>query len=742
MAKQPLMKLFFFFLWGFPFFCLGQYQFQFDKNHQIERGGLAIQNPWAGGLNSPQISTIDLNLDGTLDLFVYDRTNQKVYTFIANSFLKKYIYQPEYENLFPDFNGAGWVLLYDYNNDNKKDIFAGYNFGVQAYKNSSSSILSFTKQYELLETESVGIPFKYNLSIFSTDIPAFQDIDADGDLDVLFLDFHNGQMELHLNRSKERYGNIDFLEFERINYCWGDFLIQEINCDDIVFNIACPFNNLKLSDGRQKINHTGASVLLSDINGDGLQDLLVSGVSCNKIYVMINQGTNKGAVFRDFTSQYPASFPINLGVFTALYSEDVTFDGKKDLIATSNLYENENNLGDFSQSVWLYNNVGSNSTPQWNFSQKNFLQSEMIDAGQGASPSFVDIDGDSDLDLFIGNEFFFSKQNPNKSTVKFYRNNGNANQALFTLENEDFMELSKYKFLEIQPQWKDLNNDGSLDFGLITTDSTNKKTTFYFFSNQSPKNRAVQLNPQILPFPIALEKGDRPYFYDIDADGDLDIFNTKPLGNIVLLENNKGSYVEKNTNVLNIQISALGRNPSITIADFDLDRKDDLAFINNVGFLEIYSDIKSNYNTSLSPQRDIIKTSLISSQSKHFFGSFSKISNIDLNGDKKPDIIIGSHTGGIQILSNTIAKETLPLPEQTDLILKPNPTRNFLYIQPLGIGDLNIYSYTGQILFSSRIENNKEFVVDVETWAAGLYIVCFKDLNSVNKTAKFIKINN
>ncbi|MCU0438598.1 MAG: T9SS type A sorting domain-containing protein [Raineya sp.] len=737
------MKLFLFYLCILPFFCLGQqYQFQFDNNHQVEQNGIILQNPWAGGLNSPQISSIDLNMDGVLDIFVYDRTNQKIYTFIANSSLKKYIYQPEYESLFPDLNGAGWVLLHDYNNDNKKDIFVGYNFGVQAYKNTSSSILSFTKQYELLETESAGIPFKYNLSIFNTDVPAFQDIDTDGDLDALFLDFHNGQIELHLNRSKERYGNTEFLEFEQINYCWGDFLIQEINCDDIVFNIACPFNNLKINDGRQKISHTGASVLIFDINGDGLQDLFVSGVSCNKTYVMINQGTNKGAVFRSFTSQYPTSFPINLGIFTALYAEDVTFDGKKDLIATSNLYENENNLGDFSQSVWLYNNVGSHSIPEWNFSQKDFLQKDMIDIGQGASVSFVDIDGDTDLDLFLGNEVFLSKLKPTYATLRFYRNQGNKTQAKFVLEDEDFMQLSKYKFLEINPQWKDLNNDGSMDLGFTSTDSTNKKTIFYFFSNNSPKNQIVKLNPQLLPYPISLEKGDKPYFYDINSDGNLDVFNIKPLGNIIFLEKNKNGYTEKVNNVLNIQISAQGRNPSITIADFDLDGTDDLAFINNFGFLEIYSDIKSNYNTSLLPQKDIIKNVLQNTISKHFFGNLSKISNADLNGDRKPDLVIGTHAGGIQILSNTLLKDPLPLPKQTDLILKPNPVRNFLYIEPLDTGTIEIYNCTGQILFSSKTENDKEIVVNVESWASGLYIARLKNLTGVIKTAKFVKINN
>ncbi|MBL4578584.1 MAG: hypothetical protein JKX74_08930, partial [Flavobacteriales bacterium] len=32
-----------------------------------------LKNPWAGGLNSPQFSQIDLNGDGIKDLFIYER---------------------------------------------------------------------------------------------------------------------------------------------------------------------------------------------------------------------------------------------------------------------------------------------------------------------------------------------------------------------------------------------------------------------------------------------------------------------------------------------------------------------------------------------------------------------------------------------------------------------------------------------------------------------------------------------
>ena len=53
------------------------------------------------------------------DLFVFDRTGNKITTFLNNG--DSYSYAPEYDQLFPQ-SLSSWVLLRDYNNDNKKDI--------------------------------------------------------------------------------------------------------------------------------------------------------------------------------------------------------------------------------------------------------------------------------------------------------------------------------------------------------------------------------------------------------------------------------------------------------------------------------------------------------------------------------------------------------------------------------------------------------------------------------------------
>jgi hypothetical protein len=89
--------------------------------------GETLSDPLFGGFTSPQFSSIDLNLDGKQDIFVFDRVTAKVKTFINNGAIGEinYSYAPEYESLFPAFRH--FALLRDYNGDGIMDIFTSSN---------------------------------------------------------------------------------------------------------------------------------------------------------------------------------------------------------------------------------------------------------------------------------------------------------------------------------------------------------------------------------------------------------------------------------------------------------------------------------------------------------------------------------------------------------------------------------------------------------------------------------------
>src|SRR6266566_1220793 len=68
--------------------------------------------PWAGGINFAQFSDIDLNQDGIMDLFVFDRTGNKITTYINNGTPNTVDYldsSSKYAKKFPHLEN--WALL-------------------------------------------------------------------------------------------------------------------------------------------------------------------------------------------------------------------------------------------------------------------------------------------------------------------------------------------------------------------------------------------------------------------------------------------------------------------------------------------------------------------------------------------------------------------------------------------------------------------------------------------------------
>ncbi len=97
-------------------------------------------NPWAGGLNCPQFSEIDLNGDGQKDLVAFERNFYGVIKTYINQGIEgevNYIHAPEFQLYFP--NMRNWMLLRDYNCDGKEDIFTWVPAGMAVYENISEA---------------------------------------------------------------------------------------------------------------------------------------------------------------------------------------------------------------------------------------------------------------------------------------------------------------------------------------------------------------------------------------------------------------------------------------------------------------------------------------------------------------------------------------------------------------------------------------------------------------------------
>ena len=203
------------------FGILAQHGFHQSQDIVVKKNGVELVNPWAGGANVPQFSPIDLNNDNILDLMIFDKNGDQINCFINNGTegIVDYHYAPEYNLKFPELED--WVLLRDYNCDNKMDIFSSHNGGIRVYKNTSiDEDLNFQLIGTILTDRGSG---PTNLYVSSVDIPHIGDIDYDGDLDILTFTIIGSHVEWHKNNSVENFGTCDSLNFELEDECWGDF---------------------------------------------------------------------------------------------------------------------------------------------------------------------------------------------------------------------------------------------------------------------------------------------------------------------------------------------------------------------------------------------------------------------------------------------------------------------------------------------------------------------------------------
>ena len=499
----------------------GSYYFERADTIEVKKNGNSMLSPWVGGLNSVQISKMDLNNDAFEDLLVFDRTGNSILPFVWDDINTKWKYAPSYASQFPTLEY--WVLMRDYNCDGKKDIFSYVSGGIGVWKNTSTAgELSF---------EYVSTPYVYssllggtvaNLYVSKVDIPDINDVDGDGDLDVLTFGIIGERVEYHQNQSIELGYGCDSLKYEVNNTCWGHFLETGFGTNKCQLLDTCS-NNVANPKGAK---HSGSTVLSLDLNDDGVRDLLLGDVSFRNIVALYNdnKGVNMNTSMVSQDTAFPAgTLPVNLQLFPGSFYEDVDQDGKKDLIFSPNTDNETENF----KSVWFYKNYGTNSSPVLSHIDGNWLQKDMIEVGKNAYPILFDYDNDGLTDLFIGNFGYFdlSFVDHYQSKLALYKNTGSSNNPIFTWVTDDFANLSTQGLGQgIYPTFGDIDNDGDID--MIVGNHDGK---LFLFTNSSNSLGSMNLTLSLAQMTddnndiIDVGYAAKPQLFDIDGDNILDL---------------------------------------------------------------------------------------------------------------------------------------------------------------------------------------------------------------------------
>ena len=290
-----------------------------------------LEHALIGGLIAPQFSEVDLNNDGIQDLYIFDKAGNVSLTFVNQGAANQvdYVYAPFYEQFFPELND--WVLLRDYNGDGIQDIFSYSDMpgldGVIVY---TGKLVANTIQFERHDFTHI-IPFNVipfpsggshtQVYITAQDYPAIDDIDGDGDLDILTFALGGGHVYLYDNQSVEMGYGADSLIFELEDDCWGRFYESGISVEiDLSDDIDICSNGFHDDDNEAEIRHAGSTLLTFDNDEDGDKEVLLGDISFNNLNLLTNNGTVDQAFMTEQDVAFPSyNVPGDISIFRLLF---------------------------------------------------------------------------------------------------------------------------------------------------------------------------------------------------------------------------------------------------------------------------------------------------------------------------------------------------------------------------------------------------------------------------------------
>ena len=299
-------------------------------------------------------------------------------------------------------SGYNAPYLADIDADGDLDLFIGVLGGAyNANRTASDNFWFYERQADgayRLRTRR----FLHAIDVGSESVPAFADIDGDGDLDMVVAN----KIDPRTLRSSRLY------LFENRGTRTGPAFA--------------------LADTLDAGAHFHLAPVFTDLDGDGDLDLL-AGTWNQDVQVFRNEGT-PGRLRLVHDSAAAIRIPRGSNTVPAL--ADLDGDGDLDLV-----------VGEAVGSLNFFRNTGTSQAPHFALETEDW---QGIDVGRRAFPAFVDLDGDGDLDLVIGRE---------EGGSVVLRNTGTMREPRFDADPALAMPLPPVS----APAFADLDGDGDLD---------------------------------------------------------------------------------------------------------------------------------------------------------------------------------------------------------------------------------------------------------------------------------------
>ena len=710
------------------------------------QNGAILKEATVGGLSSPQFSEVDLNNDGIQDLYIYDKIGGLSLTYLNGGTPNQVAYQyaPEFEANFP--NLVEWVLLRDYNGDGIQDVFAYSSTpgipGIEVFTGfyDANNRIAFKQnnlpggQFNIIYYP--GSSGNNNLYVSSIDYPAIDDIDGDGDLDIVTFNIAGGIVELYENQSIERGFGKDSLQYLLTDRCWGKFfesgITKEVDLSSEPNECAL---NFRASEPRNGGVHAGSTLLTLDLDNDGDKEVVLGDISFTNLNLVVNGGTPENAFMTSQDIAFPSTnVPTDIPLFPAAFYLDVNNDGIKDLLTAPNL---GNDIGETYEVAWFYENTGTNENPVFELRQKDLFTKDMIDYGTGAQPVFVDYNQDGLQDLVVGNKSFFVPGGNRNASVYLYENIGTATTPKYELKNDDLFGLNVFSqnAWRFTPTFGDLDGDGDLD-ALIGEEFGN----LFYAENIAGEGQPFQFSTSTFGYQnIDVGQSSRPQIIDMNRDGLPDLVIGERNGNLNYFENTGTATspifpADPSNNFFGKvdarEINQVTGYSAPTILEMDGNYQ--LFVGNETGKILMYEEIEGNLTGTFTKTNENFGNVKVGGEIHPTFA--------DIDKDGFLEMAIGNFRGGLTFFKTDLKQQLTNIENITNppnFTISPNPVDQILTLQLDGNTQptqLRIFNTLGQLVVNQLF--TKELVVSNLT--KGIYVVELTT-NEGTIATKFIK---
>ena len=714
----------------------------------IFKNGVELEYLFAGGLNNPQFSPADLNNDGVQDLVIFDRGGNVTLTFVNRGIAGEtsYNFVPEYACFFPKL--VDFVLMRDFNQDGAADIFCSSNVDgsqeMQVFQGYfENNVLKFVPYkfnypgctycdpFEIWYPSLSGSGNWSNLPVSKSDIPSVDDIDGDGDLDlVTFAAGNTTNLWMLRNESVELGYGPDSLKFRLVDDCWGRFYENGMegcrarlschpdSCGPCTFEFSAP-----VVDTRGE-RHPGATVLTYDQEGDGDKDLIWGNISYECAGMLSNGGNAEKAWMTAQDTAFPIyNTPIVLANFPAAFLLDLDNDGKRDLLVSPNSPA----VGEDRECAWFYKNTAATGH-HFELQTKTAFVGKMMDIGTASHPVIVDVNGDGLLDIVMGNNGYFipvSPGNSNSASLYLLLNTGTPFQPDFTLAEEDWLGMSEYapNDYDFAPTFGDIDGDGDLDL-LVGSYGGG----LYCYRNTAGSGNPMTFQQDFNTMWVSMDVGSSstPAIVDLDGDGLKDIVMGEYQGNINFFKNT-GTPTEPLfsnqptlTKIGNIDTDIITGGPGYSAPVF-LQTPGGLNLTTGSinGQIEAYSN-----PTATNDAYPVISLTWGNTDD----GNRSCPAFADLDNDGIVEMVTGNQRGGLSLYKTVLVDCEVPVktqePGTLNLRFSPNPAHDWVQVQLPSEAQARwrAFNAIGQMIANGESPGGS-LQISVGYWQTGVYFI-------------------